>query len=187
LTEGQSQQDHSTFEAGRTGWSKVVFSVAAVTACLAIGISIGRGVQENIRRSEIAPSLPDSRLTPGATLELTRQAVCGEANVKNKPVPVVLQQKVFQEYGISAAPPQAYEVDYLVTPALGGAEDLRNLWPQSFSPDWNARVKDDLEDRLREMVCKGDLDLAQAQREIASNWIGAYKRYFHTDRPLPAR
>jgi hypothetical protein len=28
------------------------------------------------------------------------------------------------------------------------------------------------------------LDLATAQRELAENWIEAYKKYFHTDRPL---
>jgi hypothetical protein len=49
---------------------------------------------------------------------------------------------------------------------------------------WNARVKDELEDRLRQMVCDGSLDLTEAQREIATNWIAAYKKYFRTDRPL---
>jgi hypothetical protein len=41
-----------------------------------------------------------------------------------------------------------------------------------------------LEDRLRQMVCDGQMDLATAQREIAINWIEAYKKYFKTDRPL---
>ena len=45
-------------------------------------------------------------------------------------------------------------------------------------------MKDALEDRLHETVCDGSLDLADAQREIATNWIGAYKKYFHTDTPL---
>ena len=45
-------------------------------------------------------------------------------------------------------------------------------------------MKDDLEDRLHEMVCNGRLDLTEAQREIASNWIAAYKKYFHTDKPV---
>ena len=49
---------------------------------------------------------------------------------------------------------------------------------------WNARVKDALEDRLREMVCEGSLDLMEAQQEIAVNWIAAYKKYFHTETPL---
>jgi hypothetical protein len=34
------------------------------------------------------------------------------------------------------------------------------------------------------MVCDGSLDLTEAQREIAGNWIAAYKKYFHTDQPL---
>lgn len=131
--------------------------------------------------------MPDSRLTPGATIVLNREAVCSTANVKNKRVPVVLERKLLDEYGIRGAAPQAYEVDYLVTPALGGADDIRNLWPQSFSADWNAHVKDQLEDHLREMVCSGELELTEAQREIARNWISAYKKYFHTDRPLAQR
>jgi hypothetical protein len=170
-----------------TDGRKLGFAVAATCAALAIGIFLGRGLQESARRPETVRSMPDSRLTPGATLIVNRQGVCSAANVKNKAVPVLLQRKVFQEYGIPAAAPQAYEVDYLVTPALGGAEDIRNLWPQSFSADWNARVKDDLEDRLREMVCNGELELTEAQQEISRNWIVAYKKYFHTDRPLPTR
>jgi hypothetical protein len=33
-------------------------------------------------------------------------------------------------------------------------------------------------------VCGGKLDLASAQNEISADWIAAYKKYFHTDRPL---
>jgi hypothetical protein len=111
--------------------------------------------------------------------------LCGAPNVNNKAVPVALRRQVFAEYGINAAEPRAYEVDYLITPALGGADDIHNLWPQSYSNTvWNAQVKDALEDQLHQMVCEGNLDLATAQREIAVNWIEAYKKYFHTDKPL---
>jgi len=131
-------------------------------------------------------SIPNAAITPGAALLLSGPAVCAQANTKNKVVPVALQRKVFEEYGIAGADPRAYEVDYLVTPALGGSDDIHNLWPHSYSETvWNAQVKDALEDRLREMVCDGSLDLTEAQREIAANWIGAYKKYFHTDQPLP--
>ena len=76
-------------------------------------------------------------------------------------------------------------MDYLITPALGGADDIRNLWPQPYAaPVWNARVKDALEYRLRDMVCDGGIELGEAQREIATNWIAAYKKYFHTEEPL---
>ena len=130
-------------------------------------------------------STPDSRLTPGATRLVSQQAVCSAPNLNNQIVPAALQRRVFQEYGIAAAEPRRYEVDYLITPALGGVEDIHNLWPQSIEATvWNAKVKDSLENRLREMVCDGSISLAQAQQEIASNWIVAYQKYFHTDKPL---
>ena len=97
----------------------------------------------------------------------------------------MLQQKVFEEYGIQGAEPRAYEVDYLITPALGGADDIHNLWPHSYSATvWYAQVKDALEDRLHAMVCEGGLDLIAAQHDISSDWIAAYKKYFNTDEPL---
>jgi hypothetical protein len=157
---------------------------ATICGLLAVVSFLVRPGLNRSRKPAPIVSIPDSRLTPGAALLLSRQTVCAQANTKNKAVPVALQRRVFEEYGI-VGEPRAYEVDYLITPALGGADDIHNLWPHSYSATvWNAQVKDALEDRLREMVCDGSLDLAEAQRAIASNWIAAYKKYFHTDEPL---
>jgi Putative zinc-finger len=154
---------------------------AAICALLIAGLAIGQFWSHGRR---VVVAVPNPRLTPGATVLLSSGEVCRASNTKNKTVPVALRQKVFEAYGIAHAEPRAYEVDYLITPALGGAEDIHNLWPQSYSDTvWNAQVKDDLEDHLRALVCAGELDLATAQREIAMNWIEAYKKYFHTDRP----
>jgi hypothetical protein len=98
-----------------------------------------------------------------------------------------LRQQVLNEYGIVNARPGDYEIDYLITPGLGGVEDIHNLWPEpepSAARTWNAHVKDELEEHLHEMVCAGKLDLSRAQRDLATDWIGAYKNYFHSDRPL---
>ncbi len=162
---------------------------AAALAVMAMALLVLGSVayRSTVQRDMVIVSLPDARLTPGAATLSPRQAVCSQANVKNKAVSMAVQRQVFAEYGIPAAEPRAYEVDYLVTPALGGADDLRNLWPHSYSTIWNAKVKDDLEDRLRAMVCDGSLDLAEAQHEIATNWIVAYKKYFHTEQPLAGR
>jgi hypothetical protein len=68
---------------------------------------------------------------------------------------------------------------------IGGATDVRNLWPEPYyDTAWNAHVKDQLEERLHEMVCRGDVDLATAQQDISKDWIAAYRKYFHTDHPL---
>jgi anti-sigma factor RsiW len=168
----------------RMGWALAAVACGLVVLGLYLVPSVGSR-QGQPRTRTVVVSVPDSRLTPGAVILMSRQAVCAQANTRNKAVPLALQRKVFREYGIAGAEPRAYEVDYLVTPALGGADDIRNLWPQSYSDTvWNAQVKDALEDRLREMVCDGSLDLTQAQQEIAGNWIAAYKKYFHTDKPL---
>lgn len=101
-------------------------------------------------------------------------------------VSVSLRQKVLQGYGIAKARPEDYGIDFLIAPQLGGAEDIRNLWPQPYRGRvWNARVKDALEERLHEMVCSGQLDLHTAQQDTATDWIAAYKKYFHTNKPLP--
>jgi hypothetical protein len=114
--------------------------------------------------------------------------VCDGASPKFRiaGVPMALSHQVFDEYGIRNPVPGAYEVDYLITPDLGGSADLKNLWPEPyFDIKWNARVKDMLEVRLHSLVCRGDLDLKTAQRELATNWIAAYIKYFHSNRPLP--
>jgi hypothetical protein len=168
--------------AGRFAWT-----AAGVTiVLLAVGFFLNQERRGQRGSHTAVVTVPDSRLTPGAAILVSRRQVCAEVTANNKAVPVALQRKVFEEYGIAGAEPRAYEVDYLITPALGGADDIRNLWPHSYSATvWNAQVKDALEGRLREMVCDGSLDLAEAQREIAGNWIAAYKKYFQTDRPLP--
>jgi hypothetical protein len=163
----------------RLSWVAVALAVMAPLTYLAVSISRWSATPQ------VAVTVPNPALTPGATVLLSDGQVCGQTSVKNKLVPVTLQRRVFAEYGIGAPEPGAYEVDYLITPALGGADDIRNLWPESRRATvWNAQVKDALEDHLRDLVCNGQLDLATAQREIAGNWIEAYKKYFHTNRPL---
>jgi len=141
--------------------------------------------QSPMYASFVPMSFPTPVLTPGVARVATKTEICRQDEGKNRDVPAAVRDRVFELYGIPRADAKAYEVDYLITPALGGSDDIGNLWPQSFSSTvWNARVKDALEDRLRELVCRGDLELATAQREIATDWIGAYKKYFRTDRPL---
>ena len=139
---------------------------------------------QSILASSDGPLVPDAKLTPGAVQSLSAGQVCVAGGPAENRPPAQLQQAVFHEYGMDGAAPQGYEVDHLITPALGGSEDIRNLWPESYSSEWNAHVKDELEDYLHDEVCRGKLDLPTAQREIATNWISAYQKYFHTERPL---
>ncbi len=161
-------------------WAAAAIVLIAVSALLA-GWPIRRG------HSTEAEFAPNAAWTPGSVSPLALSAVCA-APERDEPGSVIsasLAQQVFRRYGIRDPRPRSYEVDYLIPPALGGTADPRNLWPQPYSAGvWNSRVKDALEDRLRALVCEGKLDLATAQRDLASDWIAAYKKYFHTGAPL---
>ena len=185
LSKRDIQESEQRFPVGR-GFIWALAAAAFVIVCvqvLLVRSSLNRKSGE--RPTTVIVSVPDSRLTPGATLLLSRKAVCAATGTNNKDVPVSMRRKVFEAYGMQRAQPKDYEVDYLITPALGGTDDVHNLWPESHSETvWNAEVKDALEERLRNLVCDGTLDLPEAQQEIAVNWIAAYKKYFHTDKPL---
>ena len=161
--------------------------------CCAVGLDIQPlpRARSPRRIAQVEPvAIPKPELTPGAVRLVTartRFAKCSLMTTMGS-IPVPVQQKVFQEYGIPNARPADYEVDYLITPELGGATDIRNLWPEPHSSTaWNSYVKDDLENRLHQLVCDGQVALPVAQHDIATNWISAYKKYFHTDRPVTRR
>jgi hypothetical protein len=127
-------------------------------------------------------SLPDPRCTPGAISPAATQAnirstICGygytETVRPSESVTEPEKEASMAAYG-DAGQLHDYEYDHLVPLELGGApNDPRNLWPE---PGRAPNPKDELERRLREMVCAGRLALGTAQREIASNWVVAYRR-----------
>jgi hypothetical protein len=159
------------------------FAIGSVAAgaLLALGVVMYFNVQN------VAASTPDAQITPGAIRTASKADICSAPAAKGfYPIPATLAYRVFEKYRIRNPGQRSYEVDYLITPALGGADDIRNLWPQPYiSGEWNAHVKDALEDYLHDEVCSGKLDLETAQRDISTDWIAAYRKYFKTDRPLP--
>ncbi len=142
-----------------------------------------------IRAGAADPILPNPKLTPGDTLPVTVEqlAVKGYANVVNggvRNVPESLKKQVFIEYfGKVPEKPGAYEVDHLISLEIGGNNSISNLWPQSYSGPWNARVKDKLENRLAANVrntLKADgHDAATTllkgyQQSVSHNWTNLY-------------
>jgi hypothetical protein len=126
--------------------------------------------------------LPDPHCTPGALSSAVTQAniqstICtpGYTSTVRPPESVTEPEKdaSLAAYG-DPGPAHEYEYDHLVSLELGGApNDPRNLWPE---PGRSPNPKDKLEDRLRRMVCGGELTLAAAQSEIATDWVAAYRR-----------
>jgi hypothetical protein len=94
--------------------------------------------------------------------------------------------RILAAYDLPAGPHPDYEIDHLIPLGLGGADDDANLWPEPrrvIEKIWSAEKKDDLEFRMRDLVCSGALDVQQAQREISDGLTTAYTKYFNKEQP----
>ena len=122
------------------------------------------------------PIQPDSFRTPGQALTVSAVQVCARGYAKvARNVPERVKMAVLHLYGMTSG--KGYEIDHLISLELGGSNNPANLWPESYFGPWNAHIKDRLEDKLHELVCKGTLDLPEAQHDIATNWIYTYIKY----------
>lgn len=130
---------------------------------------------------------PDPNRTPGAANPQITQAnieetICNrEWSTKSIRPPVSYTNKLkieqIREYGFADTDPKDYEEDHLIPLEIGGdPRDPKNLWPEAYqsSIESGARSKDQVENYLHEEVCSHKLTLAEAQREIATDWYGVY-------------
>ncbi len=147
----------------------------------------------------LAADLPDSRMTPGATnQEVTQtnigQTVCVKGFTKTIRPPAYftnsLKKQQIREYGYADQDPRQYEEDHLIALSIGGAPaNVRNLWPQPRSSEWGADQKNQLELVMFKMVCAHEISLKDAQYEMATDWIKAWKAYvpghkIHQSKPI---
>src|SRR5262249_10723072 len=132
------------------------------------------------------PILPDPKLTPGDTFDVTAQDVCVSGYAKKvRAVPAWLKRQAYAEDGIIQYKTGDYEVDHLIPLSLGGSNSIRNLWRQSPKPrPGKMNGKDGLKRNIHNLVCAGQLDLKTAQREIVANWIEAYRKYIAKTPPF---
>lgn len=122
--------------------------------------------------------LADARLTPGAVRPLSKATICSTTWGKDaRHVTLSMKKAVFAAYGISWRQHARYEVDHLVSRELGGADDVKNLWPEAWVGRQNAHDKDRAENATHRAVCRGDISLKDAQHQIAADWTVLYRRF----------
>lgn len=134
-------------------------------------------------------TIPRSDLTPGLTRALSLKKICSTKwgrdvrHVTNK-----IKLTVYHNYGLSGPDDseckmdkrgRKCEIDHLIPRSLGGADNIKNLWPQPYGTmPWNAVRKDRLETKLSREVCSGRLSLAEARAMISPDYRPAYLHYF---------
>ena len=169
------------FTLTRTAWR---YAFAALLLGLVVFMSSRyRRSQRGYSLAALKPGVfPNRSLTPGAIRSVEQKDVCrADDNDPAWLIPASVQHDVLREYGITGSRAKDYQLDYLIPASLGGTPDVQNVWPEPYSNlGWNAHVKDELENRLRQLVCEGRVSLPEAQHDIAGDWTQAYKKYFHT-------
>jgi 5-methylcytosine-specific restriction endonuclease McrA len=136
-----------------------------------------------IPQAGTAPTLPDPTKTPGAKFKVSKKKVCKPGYSKTvRDVPESEKEKVYKSYNVE--PHKGYcdceegcEVDHLISLEIGGSNDESNLWPQPYCGEWNAHMKDRLENYFHEQMCKGSMTMEEVQQQISTNWITAYTKY----------
>ncbi|HEV2162669.1 MAG TPA: hypothetical protein VGR52_10630 [Stellaceae bacterium] len=134
-----------------------------------------------------APIRPDPSRTPGAINPDVTQAniyetICVRGWTRSVRPPEEytyrLKREQLREWNYADQQTRDYEEDHLIPLELGGnPTSPQNLWPEPWHGPWNARVKDELENYLNEQVCAGRMSLEEAQKEIAGDWVAAYRKY----------
>jgi hypothetical protein len=134
---------------------------------------------------------PDDRCTPGAIdLHVTQatlaSTVCSPGYTESVRPPESVTEEIKRErmaaYDLQGRRPADYELDHLIPLELGGAPlDVANLWPEPLNSDNtytgtnNAHMKDAVEHFLNGEVCRGNMSLGEAQRQIATDWVTVYR------------
>ena len=137
----------------------------------------------------LSQAAPNSRMTPGVLNRDVTQAtihstICVRGYTRTirpeEGYTERLKREQIAAYGYTDRRLRDYAEDHLVSLELGGSPtDPRNLWPEPHHVvgGWGSYAKDRLENKLNHLVCSGRLSLADAQRAIANDWIGAYKQF----------
>jgi hypothetical protein len=119
---------------------------------------------------------PDKACTPGSiNISATQKDLCTPGYTSDvRDVSDRLKEEVYAEYGIKTHTTGQYEIDHFIPLALGGSNDISNLFPEAAEPRPGFHEKDVVETYLHRQVCNGVIPLTEAQRSIATNWLTIY-------------
>lgn len=119
---------------------------------------------------------PNLKVTPGAVdPKATIEKICTPGYTQTvRNVSQKTKNQVFVNYHINKVIDR-YEIDHLISLELGGSNDIKNLWPESYTTTpFNAYKKDALENKLHSLVCSDKMPLHEAQSLIVNDWVKAY-------------
>jgi len=170
--------------------SVLALVLVAIALCYAIRQTSNPAPASETRVGRIGPPdiYPISSVTPGAINPEITQANIGKTicnpnwSTKSERPPSSYTNKLkregFDEYNDADRDMRDYEEDHLIPLEIGGnPTDPKNLWPEPYHtsiPDGGAHDKDKVENYLHEQICRNGMNLAEAQKAIATDWYQIY-------------
>ena len=156
---------------------KISLILVSLTFAISVNSALATyGIQTKTTGCVANQILPDTECSPGAVLTTDPKVICVSGYTKTvRNVSEATNKKVFKEYGIPYTKHSNYEVDHIISLELGGSNDISNLYPESYLIKNGARTKDIFENYLHKQICNGKMDVAEAQRQISSDWFTNYQ------------
>lgn len=112
----------------------------------------------------------DPKLTPGVVdNNLNAKVLCAGLfpSKLRRTATSTEKRSVYVAYGIPPIKRILYRLDDIVPLELGGVNTVGNLWPQSILDSF---AKDKHENRIKKLVCSGQMTLLEAQKYFLDNW-----------------
>ena len=121
-------------------------------------------------------------LNPDVTQDTIAQTICVPGYAKSvRPAASYtsdVKRMLMERAGMNPTIAAYYELNYIIPLALGGhPTDRQNFALQILEGKNGAKRKDRIEAKLQCLVCSGQVTVADAQREILTDWQAAYHRH----------
>lgn len=137
----------------------------------------------------LACSVLAQPVNPDVTPETIKSTICVSGWTAKVRPPVSYTNKIKRELmeqaGIDWSHASELELDHHIPIEAGGSPtDPANLWLQTWAPvsPWpgvesGAHLKDSLETAIKRRICRGQIDLREAQSCIWNDWRACAEKY----------
>jgi hypothetical protein len=124
--------------------------------------------------SETGVYLPDPTCSPGDVFDTPIETICVSGySASVRDVSEKTKEEIYARYGITSRESGEYEIDHIIPLAIGGSNNIANLFPEPLTPLPGFRIKDKIENKMHTLVCSGQLPLGDAQKIMGTDWSQA--------------
>jgi hypothetical protein len=141
-------------------------------------------IVSHARAADSDGTKPDDALTPGAVETTDLDIICHHSTKERRHTTQSQKNASFVLYGLPnhhagwCAGPNGCSVDHRIPLECGGADDPKNLWPETGDGPFNQKDKNRLEGLCHKLVCGRQITPAEGQGWFLGDWTAEYRKRF---------